>query len=108
MEKSIKKTRSIRVSEDVWKEIQRLRNPLMGLGEQKSLDKLFEYFLVLHHGNLDWRNKVKYVDLNPKLKSELSKLHINYLDNKITKNEYIIQSSKLEQKYYNSVREKIC
>lgn len=54
--------RSIRISDEVFEELLRLRKPTLGLGEQRTWDSLFNYFLILHHGNGDWRRKVKYVD----------------------------------------------
>lgn len=68
------KIRSIRISEDIFQEMMRLRTPVevsfLG-GEQKTWDNLFNYFLILHHGNTDWREKVKQVDLAMRPELEL-------------------------------------
>ena len=64
--------RSIRIDDDIWEELQRLRLPRFGLGEQKTWNELFNYFLIMHHGNGDWREKVKEVD--KKLEKKMRKL----------------------------------
>jgi len=102
------KTRSIRVSDDVWKELNRLRLPQFGLGEQKSWDKLFNLFLIEHHGNGDWRNKVKYVDLDENLQEELYGIYEKYLKEEIDENEYYKQLIEAERRQYTKVRNKVC
>ena len=64
--------RSIRIDDDIWNELLRLRLPRYGIGKQKTWNKLFNYFLILHHGNGDWRAKVKEVD--KKMEEKMRKL----------------------------------
>jgi hypothetical protein len=54
--------RSIRIKDDIWEELSRLRVHPLGVGGPKSWDQLLNYFLILHHGNGDWRTKVEEVD----------------------------------------------
>lgn len=103
------KIRSIRISEDIFQEMMRLRTPIevsfLG-GEQKTWDNLFNYFLILHHGNTDWREKVKEVDL--KMRPELELLVDKYyLKHKIIDREELLEIYfDLENKFYKEFVQK--
>lgn len=87
------------MDDDIWNELMRLRNPPHGLGEQKSWDTLLNYFLIMHHGNGDWKKKVKEVDikLHDEFKKEISEMTFEELTIKNINVMYAL----LERKYYS-------
>ena len=91
----------MRLSDEVWKELGRLRMPLFGMGKQKTWEELFNILLIEHHGNGDWRTKVKKVDLDPKLQKELYAVYERYLKDEISKMEYHVSCAEIESRYYN-------
>lgn len=93
--------RSIRMSDDIWEELMRLRHDGV-FGEQKSWDTLLNYFLICHHNNGDWRMKVQAVDANPEYVKELNDAIDLYLvDNDIISDEKLRETkSKIYDRYY--------
>jgi len=90
------KTRSLRISDDIFNELMRLRLPLFGVGGQKTWDMLFNYFLTLHHDTQDWREKIKDVDLNPAFFAKQRPIIEDYLNGNITEVQAIERVMKIQ------------